>query len=553
MRQDGGEGGVSLMRLADVVVDNPLLVKHVRSRLRLAQVLPTAAVVVVLGACSVWAGESIPWIGSTSAVTMLLGLQILALTFGGSNQINTSLGGARESGILDFHRVSPVPPSLVALGFFLGAPIREYALVALTLPFAFYSAFQIDAEDPLRGVFWLEQLEVALLLTTWNFHATAMIGCLTRKKPRGSVQGIIVAVVFLLIFGYLGSFGLYFGVRWLIEGDRRLNFFGFMIPWLAWVVIYELPLLGFLGLAVARKMRAERAHSYAKPQALAALTTLAVLGVGGLWNVSRLMPNGPPFEPTLSDLITIAAVYVLALAAMILTVTITPDSGEYLKGVRRARREGGRRPSPWLDAGSNRVALFALCAIVLAGATAVVNVIGREHHSALLNPQFWANNPELLNAANLSDKAWLASRQAMISRPIAIGVLTVAYVGLALQFFSLRTRKSGAVLTSLFLFVVWLVPLVAGSVIGTSAPGNSPFALVILALSPLPGIGLSSGLGHPPSADAIQLAALAPPIAFAFIFNYLLVITQRKLDRSFQANEQEKEKVAAEGELTGAA
>ena len=45
--------------------------------------------------------------------------------------------GRREaSGILDFHRVSPLTPAELTLGFFFGAPIREYVLFACTLPFA---------------------------------------------------------------------------------------------------------------------------------------------------------------------------------------------------------------------------------------------------------------------------------------------------------------------------------------------------------------------------------------------------------------------------------
>ena len=83
------------------------------------EALPWAAVMLVISICITWAAVQIPWIGSSSAVMMLLGLQVLTLAVGGSRQINTSLGGVRESGILDFHRVSPLPPWRVALGFFL--------------------------------------------------------------------------------------------------------------------------------------------------------------------------------------------------------------------------------------------------------------------------------------------------------------------------------------------------------------------------------------------------------------------------------------------------
>jgi len=525
------------MRAAELLFDNPILMKHVRSRLRPTQVVPWVAVAVVLGACVAWAGHNVPWVGDPSAAMILVGMQILTLTFGGANQINASLGGARESGILDFHRVSPVPPSAATLGFFLGAPIREYVLTVATLPFALFSAYQVDTSDPGKGFSWLAQLEVAMLVTTWVIHAVTVLVCLTRKRPRGSILGTVATVVLLIILSYLGSIGLYFGAQELLERTPRLNLFGLMVPWLPWLLLYEAPLLGFLGLAAARKMRAERAHAYTKAQALACMTTLTVLMVGGLWQIARLLYEASPFEPTPVDAIMLAAVYVLALVAMILTATITPDAGEYVKGLRRAGHEGRRRPSPWSDAGSNRVALFLLCALVLVGATVVVNVVGRQPYAQLGMFQTWGISPVLLERAQLDDKAWIALRQSMLSRPIAVGVLTVAYVGLGLQYFSLRTRRSGVALMALFLFVVWLLPVLAGAVIGmsVSSPSDERRALTVAALSPLPGLALASGLGNPPGAETLRLAALAPAITFAFIFNYLLVVTQRKLDHRLRA------------------
>ncbi|SIN71693.1 hypothetical protein SAMN05444166_0383 [Singulisphaera sp. GP187] len=523
------------MGLAQVMIDNPILVKHCRARLRVGQALSWALIVLVLTACIVWAGEYYHWIGNESAVALILGGQILLLWYGGSHQLNASLGGVRETGLIDFHRVSPLPPSVVTLGFFLGAPIREYFLAAITLPFAYFSASHVDGADPWRGLFWLAQLEVAVLTTTWIVHALTMLGCMTRKKPRGSIQGTIVTIIGMIFFGYMGSIGFYFGTRWLLEESRMLNFFGFMIPWLAWVLIVEMPILGFVGLAVSRKMAAERAHALTKPQALACMASLTTLLIGGLWNLARILPEASPFEPAHVDVIMIASVYALSLLAMILAIAITPDAGEYVKGLRRAARQGRRRMSLWSDSGSNRLALLALCVLVMVGASTVVHVVGRQRaHEMYIGP---AVNGKSYNGDNaMTDEAWLTSRQALLSRPIAIGVLTVAYFGLGLQLFSLRTRSSGLALMTLFLFLAWLVPLLAGAMLGM-ARTNQTRGIAIFALSPLPGIALSSGMGKLPGADTIQLAALAPSITFAFLFNYLLVITQRKLDRRLLAAE----------------
>jgi hypothetical protein len=72
--------------------------------------------------------------GETFGALMILQTVILAVM--GASQISSSMSKARELGILDFHRVSPMPAYSLALGFFFGAPIREYLMFAATLPFS---------------------------------------------------------------------------------------------------------------------------------------------------------------------------------------------------------------------------------------------------------------------------------------------------------------------------------------------------------------------------------------------------------------------------------
>ena len=52
---------------------------------------------------------------------------------------------------------------------------------------------------------------------------------------------------------------------------------------------------------------------------------------------------------------------------------------------------------------------------------------------------------------------------------IAIGVLVVAYFGLAIQYFLLRFGRRGATYFALFLFLAWLVPLVAGTILAMAS------------------------------------------------------------------------------------
>src|SRR5208337_4987806 len=126
----GGRPGAILMSrdwMADWL-DNPIFVKHFRSRLRRQPLISSIVITVVLCLCIAWGGYQLGAFLSGRAFGTLLGLQSLILAIMGAAQVGTSVTSARASGILDFHRVSPLTPAELTLGFFFGAPIREYLL-----------------------------------------------------------------------------------------------------------------------------------------------------------------------------------------------------------------------------------------------------------------------------------------------------------------------------------------------------------------------------------------------------------------------------------------
>lgn len=471
--------------LTGLILDNPILTKHARTRLRRGQLTSWLAVIIVLSMAVVWAGQVFNGIANGAALAFILGLQTIVLVFIGATQVGGAVGGARESGIIDFHRVSPVPPAKMALGYLLGAPIREYVLFAATLPFALGLAVVSSL-----GFWGWVGLTVPLIVSAWLLHTISMLSALSSRKPKGTGKGAGAGVlVFGLIFGQWIGMGLWSATRRLQGQDYTVRFFGLTVPWLAFLLLYELVPLGFLFLACARKMRAERVHAYSKPQALAFMGAITLLVLGAAWNFQG------------QQVVVLVVLYFLALAAIVLAGTITPDQTEYVRAVRRALRSGRHRPSVWDDAGTNRVALFGLCAMVFLGSTLS-----------------W----ELIAGRSGGDAS-------TYSQTIAVGVFTAAYFGLGLQFFRLRVARTGGSLFTLFLFVVWLMPVLIGSVAVGANVNRSTFQL-ILCLSPITGIALSSGLLETTTERAFKLAALAPAITFAFVFNYLLVATQRRID-----------------------
>jgi hypothetical protein len=475
-------------------LDNPLFVKHLRSRLRRPQVMPSAVVVLVICLCISYAGYELRWFTNGVAFRILLGFQSIILGIIGASRVSSAVGGARESGILDFHRVSPLSPLAVTLGFFFGAPVREYLLFALTVPFTLICAAN---DSPSLGD--LLQTMVALFLGSWLLQALALFTALSIKKPK-EVRGIIGVFIFLIVLCGMVLNAMTRGFAFLLD-SWTYNFFGIPLPWLVFVLLYGLPTLFFLLLASVRKMQSERAHAFTKPEAVICLAVQALLTVGAVWSLERVR------------LLTLVVIYLLVAIACVLTVTITPNLGEYAKGVRRAERLGRSRLGYWDNLSLNRVALTACCAIVLAGATVAWKLV-EDPRAQELNGFAMAN--PFGAAAPLS-----------YSLSIAVGVLTVASVGLALQFFLLLSPKRGSTFMGLFLFMTWLIPGVIGLLASASGAGDDA-ALFISSLSPVVGIASSARPGPEGGSIAIQAAALSPAIVFAFLFNNLVTVQRRR-------------------------
>src|SRR5579864_1526393 len=263
-------------------LDNPILVKHIRCRMRGGQFLPASAVVIILCLLISWGGWMLDGYANGGTFGALLALQTVVLLVMGASQVSASLSAARESGIIDFHRVSPLSPLELTIGFFLGAPIREYILFGCTLPFSLFCVAMGAPE--FSG---LVQILIALILGAWLLNALALLNALTLKRPKAAARGIVGVLLFVLLFSGVMVQG-YSRATALVNESPTLSFYGLALPWLVFVIIYAIPTLTFLLMAATRKMRSDRAHVFSKPQSVACLTTLTVLILGALWGVQGL-------------------------------------------------------------------------------------------------------------------------------------------------------------------------------------------------------------------------------------------------------------------------
>jgi hypothetical protein len=487
-------------------LDNPIFVKHLRSRLRLQPLLSAIVVVQALCLCIAWAGFQLGSFANGGAYAVLLILQIIIIVAIGGAQVATAVGGTRTSGILDFHRVSPLSPTELVLGFFFGAPIREYILLATTLPYALLCVgFGVPSAHGLI------QLVIALIAFAWLFHGMALLSALL-AKPRVGSRGTIGVIVFLVIMitQIAGAFLSRSSI--LVDLDQRLSLFGISLPWLAVVLIYIAAALFFIYLAARRRMASERIHPLSKVQGIAVMLTLSILLVGGIWKQESY------------DVLQVVALYFLVATSIVTVVMVTPNQAEYIKGLLRATKQGESHLRFWDDLALNRVFLSILCAILLLTGT----VIWRAGIDA----------PMALPSDAVSN----------YPMGVAMSVLVVAYFGLGLQYFYLRFGSRGKMYFGLFLFLAWVLPMVAGTIyLFASMPmASNQTGQIIYSLSPLAGIATSSVGGTDASLlKTLQGAAITPALMCAFIFNSLLIAARRRLHREFLARADVKDSAAA--------
>jgi hypothetical protein len=348
---------------------------------------------------------------------------------------------------------------------------------------------------------------LVLLSTSWVLHGLSLLNALLLKKQAGA-RGVVGLVIFL---GFMTSsmFSGFGNLLSRLDQDPRLEFFGISLPWLVVVLLYQIPVLFFVFLAARRKMDSERLHPFSKPQGIAAMATLGVLLLGGIWRLDD------------SDVLPTLTVYLLVILGIVLTVMVTPTQAEYYKGLWRALKQGQSRLSFWDDLALNRPFLAIICAIALVTATIAWN--------------------RLAAGSNIVPTT---VRQ---SFPLAIanGVLVVAYFGLAHQFFLLRFGRRGGSFFALFLFLTWVVPLVIGTIILFSNFNNSGPSQTIYALSPLAGVGLATGIGEGSYLFWIQAAAITPSLLYAFVFNGLVTAARRRVARAVAAGFEKTRAAAA--------
>ncbi|HEY3413975.1 MAG TPA: ABC transporter permease [Armatimonadota bacterium] len=484
---------VSRLTAETLVMDNPVLVKHVRSRLRKQHVIPNIVILVIIAALSTWSCFKLNAVHEGYAFSIICVLQGAILFVGGTSQVASAVAQARETGILDFHRVSPLSALAVTLGFVLGAPIREWVAFVTLIPF---SLACVAGGNP-DAVGWLKCM-AAMIVAALLYHTVgALVGATSKPRTAG---GVAVVVVVLLFF--VGS------VFWRLTPTPAIaeaigqakdlpltsKFFGLSFSQFNLGLMHQVPLLAFLLIATVRKIRQERAFVYAKPIAILFLAILAIylLGDTHTWDYARVTFDG--FE-------AVFVAYFMTVAGIMLTTAVTPSWGAFANGVRRARKANRVRPRPMEDMASNLAPVIAFAVIVLAAPVASSLLRHAPHH--------------LLAPASLGG---------------VVASATVLMFGCAQQAFELTLRRSAKGYFALLLFLAWVVPLLLAAVAGITQMGER-VTMTLLSISPLAGIGITAVMLDPSiKAQAAPVVAVSVSVAWALLFLVISISAARKAE-----------------------
>jgi hypothetical protein len=529
---------------------NPLFVRYVRSRLRRSAVLPGIVVVAFLSLCIVWINSQAkgpnnpnPDVGSQ----MFFWFQGILLVLIGGSQVASAIAQMKESGMIDFHRITPVPPAVQTIGIMVGAPIRELVLYVVTLPFALYLAI----DGPI-GVTNFAKLLLVQFGSTLMYYSLAMITGLTGGKARGASGRFVAILAGLNImansFFSIGIYGptlvtsmpVYREVFFDDEdapANRRqaarrqavqqqqaqqqqqfggpkqnpnqaqfnqpqqqqpepkkpaVTFYGAPLPLVVQSLLFQASLLTFLFIGASRRIHSARLPLYTKPIALAFLTTLAALTLGSLWDAPTVF-------------LTLGSIYFLVFCSILLTNSITPPLGDVVKGMQRARKLSGSRVPLWSDLAPNKF-IVCLFAAVIAAAVSV---------GLLLAPQ-----PPALGFIQLKNvfSPWPA---------LLVGVLTVLTYGLSSQYFAVAFGRTSRSYFTLFIFFAWIVPVIVGIIaLSADIEGGG----YVLGISPVVGIAFAGAFGLPQINElAVKIASITPGAICAIMFLALLINEERKL------------------------
>jgi hypothetical protein len=269
----------------------PLATAHMRMRLRLSRLYLTlighAVVIVALAIILRLSGEQ-NWLPSCVGVCLLV--QYLCLAVGGCNAIGYGISQEIKSGLLSFHRLTPMSPDAILLGYIFGMASRSYLAWAMWAVAGFLFWLP-SAVSPLPYL----AISGMIVLSAFYFQlvtalSTLMVPARLETKHKATSPSILLPICFPFvpvdtIFLTPIPLALQFFTPDNMAPDLRqwlLQVYFFQATWPAAVYsLFLLVVLGTLTYFVARyKIAFENRPAFSKRHALFIAFTLFVIIIG---------------------------------------------------------------------------------------------------------------------------------------------------------------------------------------------------------------------------------------------------------------------------------
>lgn len=410
---------------------NPLIALGIRQRLRrrslissgLVTLTITSFVYLIIFLTPTERGMMDTATAAKAAFIPILIIQGFILMLLGTGSVASGVVQERESGRLDYHRMTPMSAFAKIIGYLYGLPAREYYMFSLTVPFMLFSV--IAGGIPVSSVL---HFYFVFFISVMLYHMTGMVAGMVAKKPRRAgwfARGMVILLyIFLpglaqLGFSFLGYFTVLPTFWGLVHQDlvtvnsigsavilknaeiwRAVPFFTVSLNPALYTFLMQGSLLSLFFSIVYRKWHRETNHAISKVAAATFFTAFQVLAVGSLWplfsggrvGTFSLLAGATSANQTLAKFVLVMMLYLLVSLALIFLLVhiITADRHQARKGVRRTRKLSLPRIPFGSDAASGFwvAAVFVITSLV--GYLILFHVAGATPHFLRARPSFLA-------------------------------------------------------------------------------------------------------------------------------------------------------------------
>jgi hypothetical protein len=462
---------------------NPIIVKGARARLRKGPLLTWSIVVITLTGfltaivyliLTEQEATSPDRAAQLTLIPVII-IQAVLLMLSGTGSVAMSISQERDTGLLDYQRMTPMSPTSKLIGYLFGLPIREYVLFTMTLPFLAFGVIRSGMSLVTVAQFYLIFFSSVLV-----YHMTGLAAGMVSSKPRrAGILSMGMVLVLYFVLPNLSFFGLTFfefltirpalfgmitkeiqdagvSVQALaavpglpaLDQYRSIPFFNTVLHPILYTLIVQGSLIVTLWFVVHRKWRDELLHPFTKFFGLVFYAGSSVFLLGSLWPIlgyqdvfSQLLTQFLPRPETMSDAeylkqaeaailataLLMISLLVLIGAGLLTLLSTTPTTDKIKQGWRRASRlHLTRIPLNW-DAASS-LPITAVGAALFIGTYSTI--------------------------------AWLAfSNGRFITPPTMLSLmLPVVYLGMLMLFLQAALERFGKRAFFVVVFLLWMVP-----------------------------------------------------------------------------------------------